>query len=61
MPNQGINISLDGKGVEGEGGKGMKIRHAMIFSGREECGFYPKARGSQSSKKQHEAGFKLCF
>jgi len=29
--DQGINISLDGKGVEGEGGKGMKIRHAMIL------------------------------
>jgi hypothetical protein len=29
--DQGINISLDGKGGEGEGGKGMKIRHAMIF------------------------------
>jgi len=26
--DQGINISLDGKGGEGEGGKGMKIRHA---------------------------------
>jgi hypothetical protein len=39
----------------------MKIRHAMIFSGREECGFCPKARWSQSSEEQHEAGFKLCF
>jgi hypothetical protein len=29
--DQGINISLDGKGVEGEGGKGMKIRHALIL------------------------------